>query len=312
MKPILHHYPPSLFSEKVRALLGYLDLAWQSVIIPPIMPRPDLMPLSGGYRKTPIMQIGADIYCDTEIICRTLARQADNTRLYQAGFVAERFARWADTELFRITVALNFRPQALAVQMQQMSEADQQAFAKDRAELSGSDQIVSLDPATAEVHFRALLKQLENSLSKDFLFGDDPSIADFSLYHCLWFVAGNKANTHLFTDHPRVRAYMARLQAFGHGEYNDLSSSAALSIGADTTPLAAAEFTVDASLAGDLNAGDAVDVTPDDYGRFAVSGTLLGWQADEIVIRRTDPKAGEVNVHFPNFGFGVTTAAEPN
>ena len=120
-KPILHHYPPSLFSEKIRTLLGYLRLDWQSVIIPPIMPRPHLMPLSGGYRKTPIMQIGANVYCDTEIICRKLAEIAGDETLYAQGFAAERVARWADTELFRTTVALNFRPEALATQMSQMS-----------------------------------------------------------------------------------------------------------------------------------------------------------------------------------------------
>ena len=107
---ILHHYPPSLFSEKVRVLLGYLGLPWQSVIIPPMMPRPQLMPLSGGYRKTPIMQIGADIFCDTEIICRTLNAMSDRADIYGPGFNAERIARWADTELFKITVALNFSP----------------------------------------------------------------------------------------------------------------------------------------------------------------------------------------------------------
>ena len=79
--PILHHYPASLFSEKVRTLFGYLDIEWQSVTIPPIMPRPHLMPLSGGYRRTPILQIGADVYCDTQIICRKLAALAgDMTR----------------------------------------------------------------------------------------------------------------------------------------------------------------------------------------------------------------------------------------
>ena len=112
---ILHHYPPSLFSEKVRVLLGYLGLPWQSVIIPSVMPRPHLIPLSGGYRKTPIMQIGADIFCDTEIICRTLNVISDRADIYAPGFNAERIARWADTELFKITVALNFRPEAIAV-----------------------------------------------------------------------------------------------------------------------------------------------------------------------------------------------------
>ena len=127
---ILHHYPPSLFSEKVRVLLGYLGLPWQSVIIPPMMPRPHLMPLSGGYRKTPIMQIGADIFCDTEIICRTLNAMSDRADIYGPGFNAERIARWADTELFKITVALNFRPEAIAAQMSQMSASDLEAFQK--------------------------------------------------------------------------------------------------------------------------------------------------------------------------------------
>ena len=61
---ILHHYPLSPFAEKTRVALGIKGLAWRSVIIPQIMPKPELMPLTGGYRKTPVMQIGADIYCD--------------------------------------------------------------------------------------------------------------------------------------------------------------------------------------------------------------------------------------------------------
>jgi len=58
---ILHHYPMSPYAEKTRRALGIKKLAWRSVTIPVIMPKPDLMPLTGGYRKTPVMQIGADI-----------------------------------------------------------------------------------------------------------------------------------------------------------------------------------------------------------------------------------------------------------
>ncbi len=61
----LHHYPASPFSEKIRALLGVLDLEWYSVETSIIMPRPLLMPLSGGYRRIPVAQIGADVYCVT-------------------------------------------------------------------------------------------------------------------------------------------------------------------------------------------------------------------------------------------------------
>ena len=57
---ILHHYAASPFSEKVRVAFGIKGLVWKSVIIPRILPKPDLMPLTGGYRKTPVLQIGAD------------------------------------------------------------------------------------------------------------------------------------------------------------------------------------------------------------------------------------------------------------
>ncbi len=73
---ILHHYAGSLFSEKIRLLLGYLKLPWKSVVTAPIMPRPLLMPLTGGYRRTPNMQQGADVWCDTKIIAERLAEIA--------------------------------------------------------------------------------------------------------------------------------------------------------------------------------------------------------------------------------------------
>src|SRR5262245_24380365 len=69
---ILHHYGESLFSEKIRRILAYKNIAWRSVEQPMIMPKPDRTPLTGGYRRIPVMQIGADIYCDTACIARRL------------------------------------------------------------------------------------------------------------------------------------------------------------------------------------------------------------------------------------------------
>ena len=70
--PILHQYAGSPFSEKLRLMFGFKGLAWQAVETPPIMPKPDLMPLTGGYRRAPVLQIGADIYCDTQRIAAEL------------------------------------------------------------------------------------------------------------------------------------------------------------------------------------------------------------------------------------------------
>ena len=72
---ILHHFEESPFSEKVRVVFGLKNIEWTSAVISRIMPRPDLMPMTGGYRRTPVMQIGADIFCDTQIIIREIERR---------------------------------------------------------------------------------------------------------------------------------------------------------------------------------------------------------------------------------------------
>ena len=74
---ILHHFDASPFAEKVRLILGFKGLAWRSVQIPMAMPKPDVVALTGGYRKTPLLQIGADIYCDTALIARVLDGMGD-------------------------------------------------------------------------------------------------------------------------------------------------------------------------------------------------------------------------------------------
>ena len=46
---ILHHYDLSPYAEKIRLIMGYKGLAWKSVQIPMVMPKPDLTCLTGGY-----------------------------------------------------------------------------------------------------------------------------------------------------------------------------------------------------------------------------------------------------------------------
>ena len=104
---IFHHYPRSPFAEKMRLIFGFKKLAWNSVIIPVIMPKPDLTALTGGYRRTPVMQIGADIYCDTALIADVVERLAPAPTLYPAEIegLARTLAHWADTTLFWTAIA---------------------------------------------------------------------------------------------------------------------------------------------------------------------------------------------------------------
>jgi glutathione S-transferase len=95
---ILHHYDFSPYSEKVRLALGYKHLAWHSVETPMMAPKPDLVPLTAGYRRAPVLQIGADIYCDSLLILREIDGRHPEPTLYpnrQRGLV-QAFSAWWD------------------------------------------------------------------------------------------------------------------------------------------------------------------------------------------------------------------------
>ncbi len=298
---ILHHYSGSLFSEKIRLLLGYLELPWRSVIIPPIMPRPALMPLTGGYRRTPVMQEGADIYCDTRIISERLAERAGRPELC-SGFVANRVAEWADSQLFRVAVAITFQPNAIAATMSSLSEADIAAFQKDRAALTQGAALVTISAKAAESHLRAYLQDLDVGLADTaFLLGDQPTIADFSVYHCLWLIANNPVVAPQLSGFEHVTRWRTRMASFGHGAPSLLAAEDALDIGRRAEPKQVPAF--EPLLPKDIALGDQVSVTPTDYGLVPVRGELVIASAREFAVKRHDDLAGEVVVHFPRIGF---------
>jgi len=301
----LHHYDGSLFSEKVRAILGYLDLEWFSVETSVVMPRPLLMPLTGGYRRTPNLQIDANVHCDTAEIARALVRHRANRTLFAPGFAAHRVAEWADGQLFRLVVALNFAPEAVGSMFGNLGEISMQDFAKDRAELSGGQPIQSVSAAAAAAHLEHALTELDESLSADFLFGQDPSIADFSIYHCLWFLRRNAVNAPLLDRFPKLAPWMERIAGFGHGRVREASGEEALAAARAKEPVLPTLVT---ALPKDIALGDRVDVTPVDYGRVPVRGELVGCSAHEIVLARETPETGGIMTHFPRAGFELSRA----
>ena len=126
---ILHHYASSPFSEKVRLVLGLKGLAWRSVEVPVMMPKPDVLPLTGGYRRTPFLQIGADIYCDSALMCRVIDRLAPQPPLYPAGCsgAAPMISQWADSALFWVAVPLTIQRVANVERAQLLVESASRA-----------------------------------------------------------------------------------------------------------------------------------------------------------------------------------------
>ena len=301
----LHHYAQSPFSEKVRALLGYLALDWHSVTISNIMPRPDLMPLSGGYRKTPVLQDGANVFCDTKAICRYLAHKVGNREIYAPGFLATRVAEWADTTLFQTAVALCFQPSAVATFAASLGKDALTAFMQDRAKLADGASISQLDPGLAEASFTHYLRELEASLNAPFLFGTAPSIADFSVYHGLWFVASNPVVATLLDGYPHLADWYERMQAFATRAGQECPSTEALMAAKNSTP--ALVVVGEELLPGGINIGDSVAVTPNDYGKIAVAGVLRHCSDQMVALEREDAQAGSVIVYFPRTGFDVAS-----
>ncbi len=305
---IFHHYPASPFSEKIRLILGYKKLSWKSVMIPAIMPKPDVIALTGGYRRTPILQIGADIYCDSALIADVLERLAPNPSLYLAPIagVARTVAQWADSSLFWATVTYVFQPVAMADILGDVSPEQMKAFGDDRAAMRGDAPRSKL--AEAKGQLAEYLRRIDDMLvgGKPWLLGEQASIADFSVYHCLWFIRRAPAVAGILAPHPQILAWMDRVAAIGHGEFEKMRSAQAIEVAATAAPLAYDEGAfVDTH---GIGLGERVAIMPNDYALDPVVGELVICSNNELALRRIDERAGSVVVHFPRVGFQMKRA----
>jgi glutathione S-transferase len=302
---ILHHFDQSPFSEKIRLIFGLKKLAWSSVRISRIMPRPDLMPLTGGYRRTPVLQIGADIYCDTQCIMRELERRFPQVCLLPKGYdgLAWASAMWTDRSFFQNTVNLVFGSLGDKV------PAD---FIADREQLRGAKfDIAAMRAMIPQMRdqFRAHMEWIETQLcdERSWIAGDQPSLCDVNAYMNLWYARASLDDADdLLAEYDHVRGWAARLRAIGHGVRSEMSTQDALAIATGATP--ETEELADPDDPNGRKPGDIVEVMPDDYGKIRVRGEIVALSAQYIAIRRHDPQAGDVVVHFPRVGFLVFAA----
>lgn len=305
---ILHHYPNSPFAEKTRLMLGFKQLSWHSVLIPPVMPKPDLTALTGGYRKTPVLQVGADIYCDTALIARRLEAEKAIPALLPEGqeFNIASFAQWADAVVFQHAVSLVFQPESVAVRFASLPPQAIKGFLADRAGLFNGGTASRLPLEQAKLQWPNLMARLEQQLAResgDFLFGE-ASLADFAMAHSLWFLRATPVTSPLVDDYPSVAAWLDRVLGFGHGSLVQMDASTAIDIARQATPAALPDEQFK-QLEG-FALGQQVAIAATDYGVDPVVGELLFVGRDELIVRREDPRAGIVHVHFPRFGFSLT------
>ncbi len=300
---ILHHYDGSPFSEKVRLILGYKDLAWKSVSVPVMLPKPDVVALTGGYRRTPFLQVGADIYCDTALMCRVIDAMAPQPPLYPvaAGGAQHLLAQWADTTLFWAAIPYTMQPAGAQHLFGGAPPDFLKAFAADRAAMAPNMRRAT--PADAAAQLASYFGWLESELAdgRPFLLGEHACIGDFSVAQSLWYIRRAPPVATVLAPFQKLLAWYERVSAFGHGTPEKMRSSAAIELAAGTPRHAATQVEPGAGFA----AGDAVTVSPTDYATDLVAGTLVGLTQHEVVIERRDDRAGTVHVHFPRIGYQV-------
>ena len=312
---ILHHYPMSPFAEKIRLALGYKRLAWRSVVIPAVLPKPDLVALTGGYRRTPVLQVGADLYCDTALICDVLEHVQPEPMLYPPALrgVARVFAQWADSTLFWASMAYSLQPRGAAHLFAKAPPAAAKAFGDDRKAMSSN--MLRLRPGDATSAYRSYLRRIAHMVEEhEFLFGVQPCVADFAAYHPLWFT---RTQVPLLADilnaTPAVAEWMDRLEgmSIGPGALDGLDAGDAVRVARDAQPMPpGGNLLVDSAFQDDhgIPLGTPVTISAEAFGVEATEGMLIAATRTHYSLRREDPRAGTVHVHFPRIGYVLRKA----
>jgi glutathione S-transferase len=291
---ILHQYEMSPFSEKVRAVFGMKGLAWHGCDQPPIMPKPELQALTGGYRRIPVLQIGADLYFDTVLIIDELERRFPKRSVYSGcgPAIAQALAGWTDQAMFWQVVTLLFSGDIPL----------NEAFMADRSALLGRPfdaQAMQAAAPAASRQLAACFDLLERQLAdgRAFLFGAEPGAADAGVYHNVAFMRwGRGRAARLLEAFPHVCAWEARMRAIGHGERRaDVSREAAIAIARDATPAP----TPGASVREDWRPGDALRITYNDANTPPLEAVLVAADHQRVAVRPVHTALGDVLIHMP-------------
>ncbi len=302
---LLHHYPPSPVAEKIRTTLGLKQLTWKSVEQNRLPDRPALFAMTGGYRRIPVLQIGADLYCDTQCILRELEARFPSPSLHPSGNSGISFglSRWIDAPLFELGVRVAFAPMAASLPPELVADRTRLYFGPEGDMAAEAKDI----PHTLS-QLRAQLGWLDDQLAAQgpYLHGSDPSQSDILAWYVVWFVKGRYEQApELLAQFQALSAWIAKMEAIGHGNSTDMTPDEALALAKASTPTTPEQG--DEHDPQGLKPGMSVSVAPlTNSGESGVHGKVQLVSRDRIAIARHDEQCGDVVVHFPRVGYRVS------
>ena len=299
--PILYHYSASPYSEKLRLALGMAGMQWCSVIVPSQPPRPCLDAFLNGYRRIPVLQIGAHFYCDSALAFDALAEISDRlTPTGRLSVTEELLCQHAEERVFFAVIAAASPISVLRLLAQDLGLFGLFRFLKDRSRMMKDSSIEKMSQRTATRITKDFVEQLNNLLKLNlFLAGAHAGYLDLCCYHPLWMASVINQDS-IPALPPLVRAWMQRIAARGHGR-----------------PIPIAQHEIHDRVIGDrfqnfvgevpeiFAQGSRVSVRPTDYARDSTEGDLVLLDEYQCVIKRSAPSGDAVFLHFPIIGFEV-------
>ena len=289
---ILHHYETSPFGTAMRLALGLKGISWKSVEAPIVAPKPDLSALTGGYERIPVLQIGADIYCDTDCITEALEAHKPEPSLYPGslGRTGKMIAQWSGNSWFMpaVGVALGTNPEIV-----------DENFWQDRAKRFGMDPktfLPAVPHLTSQFHAGGELVKSALADGRTFVGGEEAGHADFALWVNIQFVRFAGVGPETFGE--QVATWYQRVEAIGHGDFEEWTAEQAIDHAKENGPVGGCAVAADSG----FEAGQKVSVKTESPDPATVEGTLVGLSNTRISLSRTDERAGEVNVHLPRLG----------
>ena len=293
---ILHQYAMSPYSKKVISIFAFKNLAWHAVEQPVIAPKPDLTPLTGGYRKIPVLQIGAHIYCDTKLMIREIEKRHPETALTPTELLGatELIADWADYRLFS---------HAAGPSIFEIGNLVPKDFLADRAAMQRPEVLAAALPvdhvkAQFVLDLQMINRQLEGT---PFMLGERFTLADAATFHVLNFACNAPSLAEEVNKHTAIANWLQAIRDMGEGQRSDMEPAEALNIARDATP----DYTPPADAIADeaLPVGQVIAIKPNDYGQEETVGEIAWATAEALAVKRSDEKVGDVLVHYPRLGY---------
>lgn len=296
----LFHYDFSPYAEKIRCMLGYGRVDWDSYRVNSYPPRPAVDALTGGYLRIPVAQIGADIFCDSQVIAGEVAALAGDTTIGELSGSEEvrELARRAQDDMFFAVFASSSPLKMLPKMLVGLGPKGFLGFLKDRMAMVSNSPVDLPSRKQSQLLVNSFLDDFESLLADDFLSGDKPTAVDFCIYHPLWALRDG-VNPRPPKQHPKIMAWMDRMASFSKKPSKQLTQQEVFeNAKAPPRPLPDSH--------DNNNIGKMVEIGPSDYRLETVKGELVAETEDRWILKRSTAELGDLHVHFPKQGFRLS------